>query len=210
MSASSSPALLSLHGLRLKGFAEASVVSELYGLDAEVVTAELKKAATADFAMFRDGRRTGWALKPAGRVENERLLAEELDGAGQRELVQGAYQRFLALNGQMLAVCTKWQVKDADAQVLNDHTDPAYDAAVIGELKELDAGVQPICTDLAGVFERFSVYAPRFDIAMEKLDGGDLDWFTKPVMESYHTGWFELHEDLLATLGIDRASEQAH
>jgi len=26
-------------------------------------------------------------------------------------------------------------------------------------------------------------------------------------MSSYHTVWFELHEDLLATLGIDRASE---
>jgi hypothetical protein len=27
------------------------------------------------------------------------------------------------------------------------------------------------------------------------------------MIESYHTVWFELHEDLLATLGIQRAGE---
>ncbi len=210
MPSDSTPALLVLHGLRLKGFAEASVVADLFHLAESVVTSELEVAATSEFAMFRDGRRTGWALKPTGRAENERLLREELDAAGQRDLVQQAYDRFLALNGTMLAVCTRWQVRDLDAQQLNDHTDAAYDASVLAELAELDAGVQPICAELAGAFGRFSVYAPRFDLALEKLRAGELEWFTKPVMESYHTVWFELHEDLLATLGIDRASEKAH
>jgi hypothetical protein len=186
------------------------VVADLVGLDESVVTAELQTAAASDFVMFRDGRRTGWALKPAGRVENERLLAGELDASGNRDVVQQAYDRFLTLNGTMLAVCTRWQVKDADAQELNDHTDADYDAAVMAELAELDAGVQPICAELAGALDRFDVYAPRFDHALEQLRNGELDWFTKPVMESYHTVWFELHEDLLATLGIDRASEKAH
>lgn len=210
MSDTSSPALLALHGLRLKGFAEASVVAELFTLDDAVLIAELEQAATSEFAMFRDGRRTGWALKPAGRAENERLLAEELDASGHRDLVQAAYERFLALNGTMLAVCTRWQVKDHDAQELNDHTDAAYDAAVLGELKGLDDGVQPICVELASLLGRFGVYAPRFVLALEKLNSGELEWFTKPIMESYHTVWFELHEDLLATLGINRADEQAH
>lgn len=210
MSHSSPPGLLALHGLRLKGFAEASAVAELVGLDEATVTSELEKAAERESVMFREGRRTGWALKPAGRVENERLLREELDETGERDLVQGAYDRFLALNGAMLATCTRWQVKDADAQVLNDHTDPDYDAAVIDELQKLDDGVQPICADVSGVLDRFAVYAPRFSAALDKLRAGDLDWFTKPIVESYHTVWFELHEDLLATLGIDRASEKAH
>ena len=30
---------------------------------------------------------------------------------------------------------------------------------------------------------------------------------TKPMIDSYHSVWFELHEDLLATLGIERGSE---
>ena len=210
MTNQSSPALLALHGLRLKGFAEASVIAEFVGLDEAVVTAELERAAESDHTMFREGRRTGWALKPPGRVENERLLAEELDAVGQRDLVRQCYEQFLALNGQMLAVCTRWQVKDQDTKELNDHTDADYDAAVMAELAELDAGVQPICADLTSALPRFGVYRPRFDIALEKLRAGELEWFTKPIMESYHTVWFELHEDLLATLGINRADEKAH
>jgi hypothetical protein len=207
---SSSPDLLALHGLRLKGFAEATTVAELVGLDVVTVETELSKASNHEWAMFRDGRRTGWALKPAGRSENERLLAAELDEVGCRPIVQSAYERFLALNGTMLAVCTRWQVVDADSQTLNDHSDAAYDSAVIAELEVLDDQVQPICAELSEQLDRFSVYAPRFTTALEKLRLGELDWFTKPIMESYHTVWFELHEDLLATLGIDRASEKAH
>ena len=45
--------------------------------------------------------------------------------------------------------------------------------------------------------------------ALGKVQGGDHDWFTKPMIASYHTVWFELHEDLLATLGIERSSESA-
>ena len=36
---------------------------------------------------------------------------------------------------------------------------------------------------------------------------GDSDWFTKPMIASYHTVWFEMHEDLLCTLGIERGAE---
>jgi hypothetical protein len=36
---------------------------------------------------------------------------------------------------------------------------------------------------------------------------GEGDWFTSPLVDSYHTVWFELHEDLLATLGLERAEE---
>ena len=45
--------------------------------------------------------------------------------------------------------------------------------------------------------------------ALRRVRAGEHDWFTKPVIESYHTVWFELHEDLLASLGLDRSSEAA-
>jgi hypothetical protein len=208
--------LLVLHGLRLKGFAEANVVAALLRKSEPDVAAALASAADAGFALHREGRMTGWTLTPAGRVENERLLAAELDavaGSGvrsARETVRSAYDRFLALNGTMLEVCTRWQVRDGDAQVLNDHSDPAYDAAVIDDLVRLDDGAQPILADLVPLLDRFTIYSDRFTHALERVRAGDQEWFTKPIMESYHTVWFELHEDLLASLGIDRASEGAH
>ena len=72
---------------------------------------------------------------------------------------------------------------------------------------ELDREVGVILGTLEQVLTRFDNYSSRFATAMQKLLSGELDWLTKPIMPSYHTVWFELHEDLLATLGIDRASE---
>ena len=143
-----------------------------------------------------------------GRVENERLLREELDATGERDVVQAAYESFLALNGRMLQVCTNWQVKGENE--LNDHEDAAYDAGVIDELAAIDAEVQPICASLGEVLDRLAIHAPRFSSSLAKVRAGEREWFTKPIMESYHTVWFEMHEDLLASLGIDRASEKAH
>lgn len=207
---SSDLSVLALHGLRLKGFAEVATVAALYDLDEDAAATELQTGADAGLTMHRDGRMSGWTLTPAGRTENEARLAAELDAAGERDAVQRAYEQFLALNTGMLEVCTRWQVRDTDANVLNDHSDPDYDAAVIADLARLDAGVQPILADLAGRLDRFSIYAGRFTSALDKVNAGEHDWFTKPIMESYHTVWFELHEDLLASLGIDRASEGAH
>lgn len=203
--------LLTLHGLRLKGFAETAVVARLIDRPEPDVLSQLEEAAADGFAVHREGRLTGWTLTPAGRSQNERLLADELDQLRARDDVRSAYQRFLGLNGKMLAVCTRWQVRDLDgAKALNDHSDAAYDTAVIDELAGLDDGVQPLCCELAERLVRFSHYAPRFTAALQKVRSGEHEWFTKPIVESYHTVWFELHEDLLATLGIDRASEASH
>ena len=64
--------------------------------------------------------------------------------------------------------------------------------------------MQPVVADLAEALGRFGGYGPRLAGALAKVQGGDVDWFTKPTIDSYHTVWFELHENLLATLGIER------
>ncbi len=206
----SPPTVLALLGLRLKGFASSLQIGQLVGLSEAATNAALQDAADFDQVVYRNGQRTGWALKPAGRTEIERMLADELEITGLRPLVHSAYDRFMSLNNPMLAVCTRWQVKDLETHLLNNHDDPAYDQAVIAELAELDAAVQPICTELSQALARFAIYSPRFSSALAKIESGDRGWFTAPIKESYHTVWFELHEDLLATLGIDRASERAH
>jgi hypothetical protein len=61
--------------------------------------------------------------------------------------------------------------------------------------------------DLVAALERYTPYLPRFETALAKLGAGELEWFTKPLIDSYHTVWFELHEDLLSTLGIERSQE---
>ena len=208
MSTASDPDLLVLLGLRLRSFAPADAVAETVGLTPADVEARLQALGADDRARFRDGRMTGWMLTPAGRADGERRLAAELDAAGQRDAVLAAYRRFLSINQRLLDTCTDWQLRTVDGrQVVNDHADATHDAAAIAQLAELDAAVQPVVADLADALERFGGYSPRLAAALAKVQGGDGDWFTKPTIDSYHTVWFELHENLLATLGIERGAE---
>jgi len=198
--------LLVLHGLRLKGFGEAEAIAATVGIDAADVRRVLDDLAAEDLVLHRDGPRlAGWALTAAGRDAQEAALAAELDAVGARDVVHGAYTRFLALNAPLLEICTAWQM--TDESTLNDHSDADYDSVIVKRLIDHHAQLGPILDDLEDVLVRYSIYRPRFDASLERLQGGDHDWFTKPMIDSYHTVWFQLHEDLLNTLGIERASE---
>lgn len=210
MTAPSDPRTLAIHGLRLKGFAEPPAVAEVVSLSEADAKALLDQLAGEGLVSYRDGRLSGFTLTPAGRAEHARLLAEELDAHGVRDAVHDAYTKFLRHNGDLLSVCTAWQLREVDGpSTINDHTDPAYDAGVIEQLAEVHGHVEPICRELADSLLRFSSYGPRLTEALDRVRSGDIDWFTKPMIPSYHTIWFELHEDLLSTLGIERGQEVA-
>jgi hypothetical protein len=200
----SDPGFLVLHALRLKGFADTGVVAGLSRLPDDEAARYLEKAAADGQATRREGRITGWALTSSGRSQHQELIAAELEASGARAVVDDGYRRFLGFNNELLTVCTDWQLRN---NVLNDHADADYDAAVIARLRAVDDKVQPVCADLGGVLDRFGDYGPRFTAALDRVEAGEGDWFAKPMIDSYHTVWFELHEDLLATLGIERSKE---
>jgi hypothetical protein len=200
--------LLVLHGLRLKGFAEAGGVAMLFGLDDDEVAVELKDLAGDGLVLRRDGRVSGWSLTSEGRTIEAALLAEELDRSGARAAIEDAYGRFQAVNGELLEVCTAWQLKSVDGkQAINDHADVAYDAETIRRLGQVHATAAPVVDDLGRALPRFDRYGARLAHALERVESGDMEWFTKPLLDSYHTVWFELHEDLLSTLALQRGSE---
>lgn len=204
--AASDPGFLVLHALRLKGFADTSVVATLARLSEDDARVLLEKTAAAGQVSRRDGRISGWALTVEGRATHAELIRAEVEAAGVHDAIDAAYRRFHDVNNVLLNVCTDWQLRDG---ALNDHGDEAYDAAVIARLEAVDAKVQPVCADLGNALERFADYGSRFGHALERVQAGDRDWFAKPMIDSYHTAWFELHEDLLVTLGIERSKESS-
>ena len=208
MASESDPELLISHTLRICGFVDTDVIADAAGFAADEVEATLRAMEERGHARYREGRMSGWMLTPDGRIAGEQLLAAELDAAGARATVQSGYAAFLELNHDMLGVCTAWQMREVGGeQQVNDHADADYDAGVVGRLAAIDAEVQPICAGLAGALDRFAGYDRRFAASLDKVRNGEVDWFTKPMIDSYHTIWFELHEDFLATLGLDRTSE---
>jgi hypothetical protein len=195
---------LVLHGLRLKGFAEPDVVAAAVGLDEATVESHLAGLADDELAARRTGSISGWTLTRAGRQVQQELAAKDLADSGTTAAVRGHYERFLEHNGELLAVCTDWQVR---GDVINDHTDAGYDQAVLDRLDGVHEAVVPVVADLGDTLVRYRPFAPRLGGAIDRVRSGEHDYVTKPVIDSYHTVWFELHEDLLTSLGIDRSQE---
>ena len=201
----SEPGTLVLHGLRLKGFAETDVLAESTGLEDVAVVRALEAFAAEGLVSRKQGVDvSGWVLSPQGRAEHEKRLADELDAAGARADIEALYGRFTDLNPGLLQACTDWQLRDG---VLNDHTDAAHDAEVVARLVDLHERVLPVVDGLTAALDRFAGYRPRLQWAVDRVRTGEGAWFDKPLTDSYHTVWFELHEDLLATLGLERAAE---
>ncbi len=74
-------------------------------------------------------------------------------------------------------------------------------------LRTFDERCAPVISRLGREVPRFSEYRDRLRSARERVDDGDHQWFTSPRIDSYHTVWMYLHEDLLFALGTDRESE---
>lgn len=210
--ATSSPDLLVLHGVRLLGFADTDRVASRFGLDpadAEEALEDARARGWVDRSSF--GGHSGWSLLPRGRTENERVLAAELDATGRRDLVHRTYLDFLVLNGSMLRAVTDWQTRPVagDPLSVNDHQDLRWDRRTLATLAELGTQLRPIATALADVLDRLGGYDERFAHALAEVSRGDRRWVDALDVDSCHTVWFQLHEDLLATLGIQRAAEPA-
>ena len=198
-----------LHALRLKGFADGPTLAASLRMPEDDVEAVLRALQDAQLVFHRQGRLSGWALTAAGRQCDHDEVARELQGGRLVERIDDIYRRFLPVNRELLTVCTDWQMRTVDGRnVLNDHGDTDYDHRVLARLDAVDAAAQPLCAELGDVLARFAAYGPRLENALARVHQAEYDWFTKPVIDSYHTVWFELHEDLLSTLGIERSKEE--
>jgi hypothetical protein len=150
----------------------------------------------------------GWGLTDDGRTIEQELVRDELELIGAHDHVRRWYEFFLELNPKLLQVCSDWQMrKVGDSHLLNDHRDTDYDAKVLSRLMRIDESAQGICDELATRLPRFGVYGLRLSNAFERVLTGD-PAYVADSLESYHAVWFQLHEDLLVTLGISRDEER--
>jgi hypothetical protein len=180
-----------LHELRLRGLVPAT------GEDG------MGAGATLVAAGWAVERRGSLMLTPAGRAAADERFC--LVGREGHEHVQSAYDRFGPLNRTLLAICTDWQVRSGG--VPNDHRDPVSDWAVIDRLVTLDEQTGPIVRSLGKQVVRFVPYRGRMRAARKRVEDGESDWLLSPRIDSYHTVWMQLHEDLLLGLGIQRGDE---
>ena len=188
-----------LQAVRLKGRVRpadlAATLNQDLGGIADIVDRLTASGLLVDGAALR--------ISPSGRTRLEALLAEERATVNPAAMA-AAYDDFRAVNTDFKILVTDWQLKGGSEGTPNTHDDAEYDAAVLARLDELHARVVPIIAATATQVPRLNAYAAKLSAALDKVNAGDTAWLSRPLIDSYHTVWFELHEELIGAIGLTR------
>ena len=193
-----------LQAVRLKGRTTPEALVDTVEADADAVGAAVEALVAAGCLV------TGRAVKLTddGRARLSALLADERAGVD-RDAVAASYATFRTLNAVFKSVVSDWQLKDGQPNP-HDETDPGnsdHDAAVLDRLREVHAAVSPVIEAVAAQVPRIGWYGEKLRRALARVDAGEHTWVARPIIDSYHTVWFELHEELIGLAGLTRADE---
>jgi hypothetical protein len=201
----SDPALHVLHAVRLSGLASEGAVATATGLPEAHVVELMTTLVDSGLVKRRTGRMPGYSLTAEGRSHHADRVAGALPDTARPGLEHG-YRAFLPLNGAFKQLCTDWQLRPGPGgeQVPNDHTDAAYDAAIVDRLGGMHTEITAVLAEVVEVLPRFTSYPRRFATALVRLRAGEGAALARPMSDSYHDVWMQLHEDFLLSLGRGR------
>jgi hypothetical protein len=128
-------------------------------------------------------------------------------GSPQEQDLDRLFDGFLPVNRRLRDVCSAWQTRPDGTP--NDHSDGAYDDTVRDRLDEVHSAIGPVLRRMAAIEPRLAGYRPRLAAALDKFDDGESAWLASPLMDSYHTVWMQLHQELILMLGLTRADDEA-
>ena len=197
---------LALHGLAVRKAGPPSAVADILGEDLEQVASALRSAAEAGRAVEA---RELFMVTPAGREWLLERYSETFAALRANTGAAEAYARFERINRELLRLFTEWQMMPVGKETIpNDHSDPAYDDRIIDRLGALHERAENPLKEFAALEPRFGEYIRRLDAAYDKVLAGEHDFVSGAKVDSYHTVWFELHEDLLRMLGREREEQE--
>ena len=188
-----------LQAVRLKGRVTPADLATTLGEDLDGITATVEQLTES--GLLIEG--TTLRISPSGRARLETLLAEErkdVDSAA----IAAAYHDFRAVNTDFKSLVTDWQLKGGPKGKPNAHDNAEYDAAVLARLDDVHSRVVPIIGAAATQFPRLNAYSSKLLVALGKVKNGETAWLARPLIDSYHTVWFELHEELISAVGLTR------
>jgi pyruvate,orthophosphate dikinase len=186
---------------RVKGLLSAEAASIALGVDGEIISRAFEQFCAKGWL---GSAARGWRLTPEGRTIVSRMVEDERS-ALDAEALSALYRQFCQVNAELKATMAAWQLR-ADGTP-NDHTDADYDRAVVARLSLLHAGADPLVGQIERAAPRLAHYQRRLAAALDKIRQGETAYVARPIIDSYHTVWFELHEDLMAINGLTRAAE---
>lgn len=193
---------LVLHGLAVKKYAKPDAIASLVDMPVERVAQIIQDGVAKGTVLDVGGKFT---VAPAARVSLQANYGRFCGALRSNEAFRTAYEGFEKINIDLKALITDWQtLKIGGKTVPNDHSDEAYDEQILKRLAKLQGGAERVLRSLSNELPRMHVYLDKLEEALDKAESGDIEWVSDAKIESYHTVWFELHEDLLCLMGEQR------
>ncbi len=195
-----------LRALLIKGYATADMLAASMFCTADHAGAVLDRLVADGLAEVSAG---SFRLTADGKAAAAELVAADREAWG-HEAAERALDAFLALDARMKLTVTEWQMREVDGeQTVNDHSDQAYDGGVLERLAALHDDVLAWIDPLVEALPRLGTYRNRLERAGDSARDGDTAYVASPRVDSYHSIWFELHEDLIRLCSRTRAEEVA-
>ena len=195
-----------LRALAIKGYATPEAIATALLCSPDEASAHLDRLVADGLAETAAG---SFRLTSDGKAIGRERIAADTEAWGV-DRANAALDAFVALDQRVKATVTAWQLREVDGQqAVNDHSDPAYDAAVLADLAALHEDAASWLDPIVAGLPRLAAYRQRLDRANAAAQGGDQRYVASPRVDSYHGAWFELHEDLILLAGRNRASEVA-
>jgi pyruvate,orthophosphate dikinase len=193
-----------LIAVSIKGFATEEAVADAVLAAPDDVRPILDRFAADGLVTTTAG---AFRLTASGMAEADALLAADRDRWG-TDAAMAALDAFVDFDARTKRIVTAWQLRDdVTDQVVNDHTDAAYDAGVLDRLDVLHADASAWLGSIEAGCPRLADYGVRLTRALERARAGDGRFVASPRVDSYHGAWFELHEDLIRLAGRTREAE---
>ncbi|PZN93316.1 MAG: hypothetical protein DCF31_13055 [Alphaproteobacteria bacterium] len=193
---------LALHGLAILRAATPAAVARRMALAPAEVEAMIDLAA-AHGRVVRTGDRL--MLAPLARLALAADYSRTCAALRADPAFNDAAARFEVVNLDLKALMTDWQTRVVGGLTLpNDHSDQAHDERLIDRVGRFHDRVTPLLDALVGLVPRLAVYRDGLLAALERAEDGDIAWVSDVACESYHTLWFDLHEELLRLSGTER------
>ena len=148
----------------------------------------LLRAASGDGLVVYDGSDAPARLTDAGRLTAQQLINDAVSDAG---ALDTAYEAdYIPLNERVKHLCAEWQSRRGTSRA----------SRALTALQRLHFQALLVFRDMAAWYPRIAVYERRLTSAVERFASGDERYVTSPLVDSYHSAWFECHAELMLAL----------
>jgi hypothetical protein len=181
--------------LTVKGAAGVTSLSNAVGLHENYVLTALERLRQQGLIVLRQyGTVSRYVCSRYGTARVARTIVPHYSEAYPIARRQALYQRFTEVNLRFKEVVTSIQLESVGQGALSWKS--------IMALARINSEARDILDTMSNLGHRYIGYMRRLGRAHAKIEQGNLSYLAASEVDSYHSIWFEWHEDLIITFAL--------